>query len=397
MFVNNGGNVSLVFGEVAFDWGKPFLDVVTETRAGETKVLKHGEALPHVGGSVLPLYVGYKPTGATPEVTASPKVNAVGVSSSEINLSWDYTQAEFDNVGAFVIYRDGKLLGSIASRSFTDAGLAEASKHTYSVSAVSRAGVESAKTDVGEVATLADVIAPRLITASSLNYPPHVIATFSEKLDPTTTNNVANYTILGHSITAAKLRPDEKSVELLTAALVPGDAVLKVSGITDCAVTPNVIKPAESAIAAAPHDETIYEQNFDAAEVGSVPPNFGDNSEWKGTTVQMSVIKDGANGKAELKNDRFGQVILFRAPGFIEKSATYVVSADITSSTPNPEEAAGPASKTHARPPMAAGIACADRRPLDLHAGAVPARRPHLQGQRPHVRRGLIRCGHAAA
>ena len=69
MFVNNESSVSLTIGEVAFN-GQPFTTLLTETRDGVTRTLKRqgqpgGDLFAplrpaYLGGSVLPLYTGYR-------------------------------------------------------------------------------------------------------------------------------------------------------------------------------------------------------------------------------------------------------------------------------------------------------------------------------------------------
>jgi len=64
MFINDNSSVSITIGESCFN-GNPFIELVRETGAKATKVLKRGEAPGRTGGSMLPLYVGYiKPIDA---------------------------------------------------------------------------------------------------------------------------------------------------------------------------------------------------------------------------------------------------------------------------------------------------------------------------------------------
>ncbi|MBW3625931.1 MAG: glycoside hydrolase family 55 protein [Armatimonadetes bacterium] len=61
MFVNHESSVSLTIGESWFNRrDSPFVELVRETRDGVTRTLKIGEAPGRTGGSMLPLYVGYK-------------------------------------------------------------------------------------------------------------------------------------------------------------------------------------------------------------------------------------------------------------------------------------------------------------------------------------------------
>ena len=58
MFVNNNSSLSVSMGEVCYN-GDPFTALISETRSGTTKTLSRGGAPYHIGGSALPLYVGY--------------------------------------------------------------------------------------------------------------------------------------------------------------------------------------------------------------------------------------------------------------------------------------------------------------------------------------------------
>ena len=63
MFINEDSSVSLTAGEASFA-GTPFQTLVRETRDGMVKTLNRGETPARAGGSLLPLYVGYKTTAA---------------------------------------------------------------------------------------------------------------------------------------------------------------------------------------------------------------------------------------------------------------------------------------------------------------------------------------------
>jgi hypothetical protein len=81
-------------------------------------------------------------TAAAPDTTAPStpaQLSAQAVSSSQINLSWS---ASTDNLGVagYRIYRDGLQAGTAASTTFSDAGLAASTPHTYKVAAYDAAG-----------------------------------------------------------------------------------------------------------------------------------------------------------------------------------------------------------------------------------------------------------------
>ncbi|MDH7482032.1 MAG: hypothetical protein QHH26_08695, partial [Armatimonadota bacterium] len=71
-------------------------------------------------------------------------VSAVGVSASQVNVSWT---ASTDNVGVsgYKVYRNGVQVATTASTSYSDTGLSELTTYTYEVSAYDAMGNESAK------------------------------------------------------------------------------------------------------------------------------------------------------------------------------------------------------------------------------------------------------------
>jgi len=78
---------------------------------------------------------------ATPP-SAPTGVSAVGVTGSQINITWN---PSWDNIGvvSYKIFRDGTLVGAVTAASFADTGLANGSAHTYQISALDSAGNES--------------------------------------------------------------------------------------------------------------------------------------------------------------------------------------------------------------------------------------------------------------
>ena len=79
-------------------------------------------------------------------------VAATAASTSRVDLSW---AASSDNVGVtgYRVYRDGTLVGTPASRSFSDTGAAPATTYSYTVAAVDAAGNSSAQSTPVSVTT----------------------------------------------------------------------------------------------------------------------------------------------------------------------------------------------------------------------------------------------------
>jgi chitodextrinase len=114
---------------------------------------------------------GTGPTGATVEVTFGPDGTAPstptglagsGISTSQIRLTWN---ASSDNVGVagYRVYRDGNTttpVGTTASTTFTDSGLATGSNHSYVVVAYDAAGNVSGPATTSASTQAADTAAP---------------------------------------------------------------------------------------------------------------------------------------------------------------------------------------------------------------------------------------------
>ncbi|HKV25954.1 MAG TPA: Ig-like domain-containing protein [Candidatus Acidoferrum sp.] len=114
-------------------------------------------------GSVVVTVGGVASNGATFTVqtsadTTPPSVpaglTAAAASSSQINLSWN---ASTDNVGVtgYNIYRAGTKIGTSASTSYQDTGLAASTTYTYTVSAFDAAGNTSAQSSSASATTQA--------------------------------------------------------------------------------------------------------------------------------------------------------------------------------------------------------------------------------------------------
>jgi chitodextrinase len=93
-------------------------------------------------------------TGDTQAPTAPTNLTAAAASSSQINLSWT---ASTDNVGVtgYDIYRNGTLVGSSTSTSYSDMGLTASTSYSYYVKAKDAAGNVSAASSTASATTQA--------------------------------------------------------------------------------------------------------------------------------------------------------------------------------------------------------------------------------------------------
>jgi chitodextrinase len=105
------------------------------------------------------------PTDTTPP-TKPTNLQATGVSTSQINLSW---AASTDNVGVvgYEVYRNGVFLTSVGGTSYSDIGLAPSTTYSYQVAAVDAAPNHSALSDPASATTLAAATGISFRAASS--------------------------------------------------------------------------------------------------------------------------------------------------------------------------------------------------------------------------------------
>jgi len=85
------------------------------------------------------LTVGSQPPADTTPPTTPGSVNATAVSSTQIKLGWN---ASTDNVGVtgYKVYRNGNLVATVLTTSYSDSGLASSTSYAYTVSAFDAAG-----------------------------------------------------------------------------------------------------------------------------------------------------------------------------------------------------------------------------------------------------------------
>ena len=98
----------------------------------------------------------------TPSVTivtlpAPTNLTATAISSSQIDLNWDSVTGAV----SYNVYRDGNLIDSSATNSYSDTGLSPSTAYTYTVTAVDSNGIESAHSSPASATTLAAPVAPK--------------------------------------------------------------------------------------------------------------------------------------------------------------------------------------------------------------------------------------------
>lgn len=86
-------------------------------------------------------------------------LSGTGTSATTTDLSWT-TASAGSTIVSYKVYRDGLQIGTSATPSYQDAGLAPLTAYAYRVSGVDGAGRESAQSSSVSVTTLADTTAP---------------------------------------------------------------------------------------------------------------------------------------------------------------------------------------------------------------------------------------------
>lgn len=88
-----------------------------------------------------------------------PTLSGGTVTSTSAALSWSAASDDF-GLGGYKLYRDGTLIQTLSTTSFTDTGLAPSTSYTYEVNAYDRVGNESARSVPVVLTTLAPDIQP---------------------------------------------------------------------------------------------------------------------------------------------------------------------------------------------------------------------------------------------
>ncbi|MFZ4575286.1 MAG: PA14 domain-containing protein, partial [Phycisphaerales bacterium] len=251
MFTNIESSLSMSMPESCYIPDGSFAVWVRETRAGITTELTRG-MLPlgrtHANcGGMLNFFNGYELDPTTPTVPGAPALASATENSIEIN--WAPAVDAESGVARHNITRDGVFLQSTLSPTLRDEGLRDGTSHTYEISAINGAGVESPRSQARTFATFADTASPRLISAAMGLDPRFLTVGFAEAVEAASATTLANYSVRGATVLAAQLSTDGQSVTLTTTPINPGDVEVSVSNVRDLAHTPNAVLPATTIVA----------------------------------------------------------------------------------------------------------------------------------------------------
>ncbi len=119
--------------------------------------------------SIPPATASTQPQDLTPPSIPS-NIQYVSPSTSEIDLSW---HSSTDNVGVagYYIYRDGNEIGSTASTTYADTGLATDTTYQYAIKAYDAAGNISPQQSIGATTLINNPVAP-MQTSTPPQVPP---------------------------------------------------------------------------------------------------------------------------------------------------------------------------------------------------------------------------------
>jgi hypothetical protein len=175
--------------------------------------------------------------------SAPSNLNAQAISDHQIQLTWNAASDPETGISKYRIYRDGQLIGTTDSTSYTDGNLQESTLYAYQVSALNGADMEGAKTASASATTQADVTAPTLVSVTASGGPGEVKVVFSEPVEAASASSTANYAIdNGITVSQAVLDADGKTIRLSTNDHTEGMSyTLTVNNIRDLAKSPNTI------------------------------------------------------------------------------------------------------------------------------------------------------------
>jgi hypothetical protein len=179
--------------------------------------------------------------------TAPQNLNAMSVTESRIDITWQASTDPESAIATYKIYRSGTPIGQTLTTSYSDTNLNEATTYSYTVSAINFAGLESAKSNPVTATTFADTTQPSISSVSAAEVSVNLV--FSEPVEEISAETKSNYAIdNGISITGATLNADLKTVTLGTNAHTEDVTyTITINNIRDRASTPNTVAPNSSA------------------------------------------------------------------------------------------------------------------------------------------------------
>ncbi|MFZ5939588.1 MAG: LamG-like jellyroll fold domain-containing protein [Bacteroidota bacterium] len=178
-------------------------------------------------------------------------IESSSVNGTDVTLTWSEPVNYESNIMGYEIYRDllpdaTTLYTTVGNvNTFTDKTNMGNTTFYYRVKAKNTRGLKSPDySNEVSVSTAEDIVRPIIMYATSHVEADKVIIEYSEKVDRTTAEDVANYALdQGVTVSAAMLGSDEKTVLLTTSAMNEATYQLTVNHVKDLATPANVILP----------------------------------------------------------------------------------------------------------------------------------------------------------
>ncbi|MBI2609940.1 fibronectin type III domain-containing protein [Candidatus Giovannonibacteria bacterium] len=193
------------------------------------------------GGTPSLFTFRYAPSDLTAP-SAPTNLSATPASDTQINLAWSASSDSESGILKYNVFRNGTLVASPNTNSYSDTGLIGGTSYTYQVSAVNGVLLESAKSASVSQSTFTDISPPTIVSAAASDSS-SVSVIFSEPVEQISATQISNYGISnGITISSASLGADLKTVTLSVSSLTAGTSyVLTVSNVKDRASLPNTI------------------------------------------------------------------------------------------------------------------------------------------------------------
>lgn len=199
---------------------------------------------------IVDLYTGTKSVGVSPN-PSTVKLNAPVVTETSVKLNWNPSVTYESTMMGYEIYRDeaqnaSTLIATVGPNvtEYTDMTDKENQTFYYRVRAKnSVALVSSDYSNEVQATTATDTKPPVAVFITANEQTTKVIVEFSESVDKTSAETVANYTLdnSGQMVQKAVLGLDGKSVFLTTLSLTAGTHTLGIENVKDKAAISNTI------------------------------------------------------------------------------------------------------------------------------------------------------------
>jgi fibronectin type 3 domain-containing protein len=332
---------------------------------GRTPATTYEYRVSAVDGNGLESELSDPASARTPDATPPTmpqNLSAIGVSPTQIDLSWSASSDPESGIAMYRVYRDGALVGSTTQTSFDDTGLLPVTTYEYRVSAVNGDGLESPRSDPVSATTKDDTppTRPLNLVASAVSTQ-QIDLTWSDSSDPET--GVAEYRIYREdtgligtteetSFQDMGLQPSTVYTYSVTA--VNGDGLESdlsdpatartldeidttpppaPSDLTAQAVSPSQINLAWSEVTDPESGVSVYNVYRDDKQVGSTPSSsFSDTGLSPSTTYQYQVSAVNGDG-FEGEKSNVASATTLQAPDSTPPTTPTALTAEAASQT----------------------------------------------------------------